>query len=83
MTIDADEIARLRANLDKGFRPTRRESLALLDELEKARTEGQRQYDHNVGQIAKFAAVEAERDRLAVLLRESKKCVEQYVGEWA
>ena len=37
MTIDAAEIARLRANLEKGFRLTKRESIALIDGLEKAR----------------------------------------------
>ena len=41
-------------------------------ELEKAQADGQRQYDYNVEQIAKFAAVEAERDHFQALLREAQ-----------
>ena len=54
--------------------------LAILDELEKAQADGQRQYEHNVEQIAKFAAVEAERDSARALLRTSDAIFENTRG---
>jgi len=63
MTIDAAEISRLRDYVKNGGRLHGDKAISLLDELEKARGESQRQYDYNVGQIAKYAALEAELEK--------------------
>src|SRR6185437_16362674 len=72
MTFDAAQIARLRLVASESRLMDAAHVLALLDELEKAQADGQRQYEHNVEQIAKFAAMETERDRLQALLREAQ-----------
>jgi len=52
MTFDAAQIARLRLVASESRLMDAAHVLALLDELEKAQADGQRQYEHNVEQIA-------------------------------
>ena len=80
MTIDDAEIARLRTDAEMERYANSDVILRLLDELEKARADGQRQYEHNVEQIAKFAAVEAERDSARALLRDLVKLIDWTIG---
>ena len=71
--IDAAERSAMRETLKRGYYPPHEEVLALLDELETARSEGQCQYDENVSQIVRYAALEAELENTAALHRELVK----------
>ena len=59
----------------------RKERDSAQDELEKAQAAGQRQYDYNVEQIAKYAALEAERDSARALLREADGWLYSVLGK--